>query len=130
MRKSSVITIRRSPIVIVRNFLALEVVGYAAFIAAGAAADYGELYNRLSISQVVSYHVVEITGIVLIELVITAFIFARWFYEYYQLRSDSLLIAKGLLLRRKRAIPLERIASVDHEYGILGRIFGYGTLVL
>jgi membrane protein YdbS with pleckstrin-like domain len=124
------ITIRKNPIVIVRNLILLEIAGYAAFLVAAALADYGEIYNQLPLARLVSYRLAEVTGITVAEMLMTAAIFAAWFYTYLELRSDSLLYARGLLLRRKTVIPLDRIEAVSYEYGILGKMFHYGTLVI
>jgi len=128
--RTRAITVRKNPIVIVKNFLLLEIAGYLAFIGAGTLADYGALYNRLPIVSILPYRLAEMSGVVIVELCATVVIFAAWYYSYLQLRPGSLLYARGLIRRRKTIIPIDRVEAVSYEYGILGRVLNYGTLTV
>ena len=39
-------------------------------------------------------------------------------------------VANGLIAKRGRTIPLNRISGVDFEIGVVDRVFGCGTLVV
>lgn len=130
MKKRFTIIVRKNPIVIVKNFIMLEVLGYVAFLIAGALADYGQIYNQLSISQVLSYHIAYLMFIVFCEMLISVYIFSAWYFDYYQIQPDALVHVRGILLRKKDAVPIADIESVRPDYGSIGKLFGYGTLVV
>lgn len=67
--------------------------------------------------------------IVLIELTYVAVPALRWWNAEFTVTDRRLIETWGILYRNSREIPLDRIASVTEERGILDRIFGAGTLV-
>lgn len=124
------VVIKRNPIVIIRNFLAMQLAGYAAFIGLGALADYGTIYAGLPLTNIISYQVLYVLFIALGELALTLLIFFDWFYTHYTITSDAIVIAERLFRRRKTPIALSDIERADSSYTLLGRIFAYGVLVL
>ncbi|WP_062512774.1 PH domain-containing protein [Halobacillus sp. KGW1] len=48
----------------------------------------------------------------------------RWWRFTYRVEEGELRIEYGLIFRKKRYIPLERIQSLDHSEGIVHRPFG------
>ena len=67
--------------------------------------------------------------ILLLELTYTVTPALSWWHTVFVATDRRLLEHWGILSRHVREIPLDRIASVDTERGILDRIFGCGTLV-
>ena len=68
--------------------------------------------------------------IVLIELTYVVLPALRWWNSEFIVSNRRLEEHWGVLYRNAREIPLDRIASVTTERGILDRIFGCGTLVV
>jgi len=130
MARQFLLTIKRSPVSIVKNFILLQLAGYAVFLLAGALANYGELYHRFILARFLSYDVAHLTFIAGSELLLTLFIFFDWFYTYVQITPEHILYARGMFLRKKTSIPLTQIEQVTHEYDILGKLLGYGTLIV
>lgn len=62
--------------------------------------------------------------IILIEIVIHLE-YINWGYEF---TSDSLKIEKGIIVKRYKSIPYERIQNVDITRGIIARIIGFSTI--
>jgi membrane protein YdbS with pleckstrin-like domain len=108
----------------------MQIGGYAIFIGAGAFADYGAIYSGLPFTAVLSYQFVYFLFIVLAELAITIAIFLEWFLTHLEIRPDMVVFSRGALLRRKTAIPIDRVASATAAYGILGKLFGFGKLTV
>jgi len=65
----------------------------------------------------------------LIELVYVVAPALRWWNAQFIVTTRRLEERWGVLYRSAREIPLDRIASVTVERGILDRIFGCGTIV-
>lgn len=53
----------------------------------------------------------------------------RWDRTHVVLTTRELSVVHGLLRRRVAAVRLARIGAVEVEQSLLGRIFGYGTVV-
>lgn len=51
--------------------------------------------------------------------------YINWAYEFTQ---DSLKIEKGIIIKKYKSIPYERIQNVDITRGIIARIIGFSTI--
>ena len=51
--------------------------------------------------------------------------YRNWKYEF---THDSLKIEKGVIIKKYKSIPYERIQNVDITRGILARIAGFSTI--
>ena len=112
------------------NFLAVECAGYALFLSLGWLADYGKIYNELFFAHVLNYRMAYLAFLIVAQLVLTAFSVFHWYLGYYQISSDKILVAGGVLRRRKTVFLLERIDEVTWEYSIFGKVFHYGAILL
>ncbi len=124
------IIVKKSPVVIVKNFIALQLAAMAAFFLAAVLADYGKIYRNLILAKSLSYHVAEVLAIFSFETVLIFYIFFSWYKEYYEFKSDKIIHGKGLLYRHKMVVPMELIYSVSYRQGPLGKLTKYGTIYL
>ena len=53
----------------------------------------------------------------------------RWERTHVVVTTANLVVLHGTLRRRVAAVRLERLGPVEVEQTLLGRLFGYGTLV-
>jgi uncharacterized membrane protein YdbT with pleckstrin-like domain len=53
----------------------------------------------------------------------------RWERTRVVLTSEKLFVVHGTLRRRAAAVRLSRVAAVEVEQTLLGRLLGYGTIV-
>jgi uncharacterized membrane protein YdbT with pleckstrin-like domain len=62
--------------------------------------------------------------ILIVEIVV------RLQYKYwkYEFATDSLKIEKGIIIKKYKSIPYERIQNVDLTRGIIARIIGFSTI--
>ncbi len=56
--------------------------------------------------------------------------FVEWFSASYTVTNRRLINRSGILVRRGRDIPLQRINQVSYERGLVDRLVGCGTLVI
>lgn len=54
----------------------------------------------------------------------------RYFVEEIKLTNRQFYVRTGIISRQVTTIPLRKINAVNYEQGIIGRIFGYGTLLV
>ena len=52
----------------------------------------------------------------------------RWERTRVVLTTEKLFVVHGTLRRRAAAIRLDRVATIEVEQSLLGRMLGYGTL--
>jgi uncharacterized membrane protein YdbT with pleckstrin-like domain len=53
----------------------------------------------------------------------------RWDRTRVVLTTEKLFVVHGILRRRAAAVRLSRVAPIEIEQSLLGRILGYGTVV-
>jgi len=68
--------------------------------------------------------------VILLCYIILTEIFVNWAYRNwkYELTQDSLKIEKGVIVKKYKSIPYERVQNVDITRGILARIIGFSTI--
>jgi uncharacterized membrane protein YdbT with pleckstrin-like domain len=52
----------------------------------------------------------------------------RWDRTVLVVTSDKLFVTYGIAQRRAAAVRLDRVGPVEMHQGVLGRVFGYGTV--
>ncbi|MBI2064784.1 MAG: putative DNA binding domain-containing protein [Candidatus Yanofskybacteria bacterium] len=124
------LVVKKSPVVIVKTFIVLQLTAVAVFFLASVLADYGEIYEHLPLSSSLSFHIVEAAGLFILETGLVFYIFFQWYKEYFEFRPDKIVYGRGIIFRKKTVIPLKFIHSVDYRQGPLGRLTKYGTIDL
>lgn len=122
--------IRRSPIVIVRNFIALQFCAGGLYFLAGTAANYANIWRNLGIADYVPFPVAQAASLFIAEAVLALYIFFAWYRQTVRVSGRQLVYEEGLLARRRTAVPLDRIASTSCEQGMFGRLASYGTVII
>jgi membrane protein YdbS with pleckstrin-like domain len=56
--------------------------------------------------------------------------FLRWLTTTYTFTNRRVVARSGVLTREGRTVPLDRVAGLDVEMGLLDRVLGCGTLVI
>ncbi len=124
------IIVKKSPVVIVKNFLILQSCAVIVFFFVSTLAYYSKIYRTLAISHLISFHVAEALFLFSAETVLVFFIFFRWYKESYHIRDNEIIHAKGIVFRQRTVIPLENTVSVSYSQGPLAKLTRYGTIEL
>jgi membrane protein YdbS with pleckstrin-like domain len=53
----------------------------------------------------------------------------RWDRTHVVVTGDKLVVVHGLVRRRAAAVRLAKVATIEIEQSLLGRLLGYGTVV-
>jgi membrane protein YdbS with pleckstrin-like domain len=127
---SNQLLVKKSPVVIVKTFLVLQMSAVAVYFLSGILVDYGEIYDRLPLHTSFSFHIAEAMGIFFMETAIVFYIFFRWYKEYYDIKDGQVIHGRGILFRRKAVLSLNSISSVSYKQGPLGKLTKYGNIEL
>lgn len=122
--------VKKSPVVIVKTFIVLQLTVVALFFLSGVILDYGDLYEQLPLSGGISFHIAEAIGIFTLETSLIFYIFFRWYKEYYDIQSDKIIHGSGIIFRRKKVIPIGTVSSINYRQGPLARLTKYGHIEL
>jgi len=122
--------VKKSPVVIVKNFIYLQMAAIAVFFLSGILFDYGELLGYVPLLNSLSFHIAEALGIFTLETILVFYIFFRWYKEYYDIKPDKIIHGRGIIFRQKTVIPFKIAHSISFSQGPLGRLTKYGTIEL
>jgi len=128
MYRNEPVIIKQSPVVIVKDFLAIQFAAVAAFFFSRVLADYGELYEKFFLSQSVSYHLAEAAAIFIFEVALVFFTFLQWYKEYYEISQDKMVHGRGIIFRHREIVSLRLITSISYSQGPLGKRTKYGNI--
>jgi Putative DNA-binding domain/Bacterial PH domain len=125
----SEILIKRSPIVFVWKFAAIEAAGFLLYLAAAMLGNEKYvLYTQLSFSNLLSYQIARILFLSGAEFALTIYAFLSWFYEFYVIRPGSLTYARGVFMRKEKVLPVDGSTTFSISTNFLGKIFHYGSV--
>jgi len=51
-------------------------------------------------------------------------------YTTYYLKEDNVMEVKGILTKKRTAIPYSSISNIVLKKGVIGRIFGFGSVIV
>ena len=83
---------------------------------------------QLGNGEHIIYHIKKHWMYILTPFWITSFF--RYLIEEIVLTNRQFYMRTGILSKTVTSIPLKKINNVSYKQGIIGRIFGYGTLYL
>lgn len=116
--ESLIFKTRRSVLFLILPIIFVSVVGVVLAI----------VFNQISLSdQIVLFmRLGIIVAIVFVDLVIVL----DWLTTQYTLTSRRVQFSFGIIGQQVKTISLEQVTSADTQFGILARIFGYGTILI
>src|SRR5512135_3374153 len=127
-RMRPTLVIKKSPIVIVWNFIALQFASLGVYYLAASLEDFGAIWGTIPFLHVIPFAVAQALFIFLAETILAMYIFLSWYRQTIRLTNDQLVFDEGLLMRSHTVVPLSRIATATFRQHVLGRLTHYGTL--
>lgn len=125
------VPIRRSPIVLIRTFVVIELLGFVAYFLAAILGNYEELYGRFPFfSSLLSYQIAKLLLLSGAQLVITIYAFLHWYYETYAIQPDVVTHRWGVFFKKERSVVPKETTSVTLSLGPIGKMLHYGSVKL
>ena len=122
---------KRSPIVVIRTLVGIEVLAFICYSLAAALGNYKyELYSQLFLAHLISYQTLKFLVLSSVQLVITIYAFLAWYYEEYTLTPEAITHSRGLFFKQKKMVPLKKTMSVTLSAGPLGKWLHYGSIYI
>ncbi|MDO8504753.1 MAG: putative DNA binding domain-containing protein [Candidatus Liptonbacteria bacterium] len=124
-------TIRRSPIVLIRNLVAIEIAAFLVYFLVTGRGDYKyQFYIQFFFAKFLPYEVAKFMFLSGVQLFITVYAFLRWYYETYELSPGALSHSQGVFFKKTETFPLQKSTAVSLSSGPLGNLLHYGSINL
>lgn len=125
----STITIKRSPIVLIRNLIGIEVLALLAyFLSTGHGSYKSEFYSRLFFADMVPYDMAKLVFLSAFQLCITIYAFLSWYYENYDIGPDAIAHIRGVFFKKVTSFRLERPVTADFRSELVGKLLHFGSI--
>lgn len=69
-------------------------------------------------------------AVIIVKIYLTLFVVLQWLNEYYEISPNMVTHRRGFIWKKEDQYPLRHIRLVRVDQGMIGRIFGYGTIEL
>lgn len=121
------ITLRRSPFVMLRQIIILE-------IALGVIFLIPTLLERIDILAVATEYYIHsnillgIMGIIL-QILVISLVFVRWYLTVYTINGEKVVIVQNFVSRKEEYYKLDKIASITLTQNLFDKIFKTARLV-
>jgi hypothetical protein len=56
------------------------------------------------------------------------FVVLNWFYEYYIIQNDAIIVRHGIIFSKEDVYQMEDVKSIDVSQGFFGKLFNTGTV--
>jgi len=123
------ITVKRSPIVLIRTLALVELTFLAIYLLATLPDAYKlQIFNRLFFAKLFSYDTFKLFFLSAVQLAITVFVFLRWYYESYTVSSTSVSHRWGVFFKKSKTVPLHVLTAITPSQGLFGKLFHCGSL--
>ncbi len=126
------ISLKRSPIVVIRTLVVIEICAFLAYYLAAALGNSKyEVFLRIPVlPNLISYQALKFLILSGAQFVITVYAFLRWYYESYTIRPGALLHQQGVFLKQRTMTPLHPSMSFTISSGPLKNLLHYGTIYI
>ncbi len=124
------IVVKEGPLVFIRNVLVMEFLAAAFIYLAKFAENYEALYNSWPIHMYITFHVFLVLSFSLFQLVYILLLFLDWYFSHYEIYEKEIIRKSGLFFRRRKAVSLSDVTSVELYQSPLSRMMYHGTIIL
>ncbi len=127
---ASQITIKRSPIVLIRTLIIIEALAFVAYLGVAQLGNYKyEIYTKFQfLSQILSYQTAKFLLLSGAQLAITVYAFLRWYYESYIVLPGAISHKWGVFFKKETTIPLQKSMTLTLSSSPLGKRLHYGSI--
>ena len=123
-------TIKRSPIVLIRNFILIEAIASVLYFIATGLDEYKYQIYALSFKNFLTYETTRLFVLSGVQLGITIYAFLRWYYESYTIQSGMVSYMRGVFFKKEKKFSLEKSITTTVSSGPLGNLLHYGSIRL
>jgi membrane protein YdbS with pleckstrin-like domain len=128
MTNGQIIT-KRSPFVLIRTFIAIELLAFLSyFLVTGHGSYKSQIYTQLFFSKLLPYDAAKLLFLSGAQLLITIYAFINWYYESYNIKPGQLSYGRGVFFKKSKVLPLDKSMTVSVSSGPLGKLLHYGSI--
>ncbi|MDO8601052.1 MAG: putative DNA binding domain-containing protein [bacterium] len=123
------IIIKRSPLALVKNIVAVELLAGFALFASTFLTNYERIYYSV-FANFIRFDYLEIITVSFLQIIITLIVFLRWHNENYEIREKEIISRKGIFNITQTSLPINNIKSIIFRQDLLEKLTSCGTVII
>ena len=124
------LSVKRHPVVLVRNFLALQFASAGLYLGAGSLVHFARLWRGLPlVGYYLPFSFVQAGFIFGAEVALIIYIFLSWYRTDIHVYDRRVVVAGGVIRRTKRTYDITPDMSVVMKQNPVGRLTKYGSVI-
>ncbi|MEK7071813.1 MAG: RNA-binding domain-containing protein [Patescibacteria group bacterium] len=123
------IIVKKSPLALVKNIIAVELLTGFLLFASSFAANYEKISHLATFGQL-RYDYSLIIATSFLQLIITLVVFLKWHNENYEIREREILTKKGIFYVNQNSLSISDINSIVSRQSLLEKLANCGTIII
>lgn len=124
------LTVKEGPTVFLRDVLVMELLAGVLLYAASFLQNYEMLYKGLPLAEILRYDLFLVVVFSIFQLVYISTLFLNWYFSYFEINPKEIIRKSGLLFRRRKAVDLESVISVETYESPIDRLMHHSSIIL
>lgn len=125
------LAVKRHPVVLVRNFLALQFASAGIYIGAGSMAHFARIWRGLPlVGYYFPFTFAQVAFVFIAEVILVMYIFLSWYRTNLSVYDRQVVVSGGVLRRFSQPMNIEPSATITFKQNPLGRLTKYGTVIV
>ena len=125
-----IVIIKEGPLVFIRNVLVMEFIAAMLIYGVSFLGNYGQIYAHFALARFIRYDDFLILAFSAFQLVYIIFLFFDWYFSQYEIQEKEIVRKSGLVFRRRKAVSLSDVTSVELYQSPLSRMMRHATIIL
>lgn len=125
------LTVKRHPVVLVRNFLALQFASAGLYIGAGSVTHFARIWRGLPlVGYYFPFAIAQTMFVFVAEVALVMYIFLNWYRTNLSVHDGHVLTSGGVFHSSSRTFRIHPDASIRIKQNPLGRLTKYGSIIV
>ena len=124
------IEIKKTTVEVVLKIVVTQVFFSFIYLGISLVSDAISSYNNGLFLVLITYDSLTIILVSIIQLLLINYILMQWVFEKYIIFPDKIEHRSGILFKKTDFYDTKDVATVGIEEGLMGRLFGYGSIIL
>lgn len=124
------LTVKRHPVVLVRNFLALQFATGGLYLGAGSVAHFARIWRGLPlVGYYFPFSIAQVAFVFAVEVALVMYIFMTWYRTNIHVYSNYIAVTGGVFKRFERQYPVSSSSDIRLKQNPIGRLTKYGSVL-
>lgn len=124
------IVLKEGPLVFLRDLIINEIVASIVLVLVSFLENYEQLYRGLVLAKYLRYDLFLMLAFSIFQIIVIVLLCLNWYFSHYEIGERDIVRKTGILFRRRKAVDLSDVVSVEIYQSPLSRLMYHATIIL